>query len=188
MQYSHSGPHLTLLLILSCAKALPTQSAHWCSPDLLTSRPRIQESALRLALPAASNCIYDFTISTRFRFVLLAINPRIFFRLFTHVHTAWEIPDWQLFQRPVCNTNTTLGKKQTADIIKLVRQLMIIDVVNVKLGQFMSTQYLPWYPLASITAWQYLVMLSTSDWLRSCDNCCQLSFNMTNNSVCDLRF
>ena len=46
------------------------------------------------------------------------------------------------------------------------------------------------YPLASITDWQHLVLLSASDWQRSCDNCYQKSFNMLNNSVSweDLQF
>ena len=47
----------------------------------------------------------------------------------------------------------------------------------------MTTWYLVGYPLASIIAWQCLVMLSTWDWQSSCDNYCQQSFNMLNNSV-----
>ena len=41
--------------------------------------------------------------------------------------------------------------------------MMTIDVVNEKLGQFMTTEYLVGYPLTSISAWQRRIKLLASD-------------------------
>ena len=75
--------------------------------DCLTWLRDWEPLTARLTVSSVSDCIYDFTTPTRFRFVLLAVNPRICFCLFLLVHSAREVPDWRLSQRS-CNKMTIL--------------------------------------------------------------------------------
>ena len=84
---------ITSFLAGSTQPGTACESLSW-PPDCPTVYTKLR-LGLTLTVSVDGNCLYDFTTPLRFQFVLLAVSPRICFRLFTQVHPAQEISDWR---------------------------------------------------------------------------------------------